>query len=227
LPALAALFAALVLVPLLFYANVLYWHGDPAWGPRYLYTALPYLVLPLGEILCRWRATAASLRVAFVALSLVSLGVQLEAISVTEWRFWYRLEVMQQRHVDAAAWSGQPFHWGATRYHYYWNVRQSPLFIQLDNVYQVLRLDAGADRYLFTGRPDPYVSNPADRYPINSLAFWWADTKHPLFGDKTRWTLALLLAGGAGLSLLGLWRATASERQSERRRSQLGVAAAG
>lgn len=227
LPALSALLAALVVVPLLFYANILYWHGDPAWGPRYLYTAVPYLVLPLGETLTRWRSTAATWKVAFLAVALVSLGVQVEAISVTEWRYWYRLEVMQQRTVHAAQWSGQPFHWGALRYHYYWNVRQSPLLIQLDNVYQVIRLDAGDRAYLFTGRPDPYVSNPAERYPINQLAFWWADTRHPLFGDRTRWALGLLLAVGAVLSLAALWRATDGVQERERGSSRLGVAAAG
>jgi hypothetical protein len=40
-------------------------------------------------------------------------------------------------------------------------------------------------------------SNPADNYPINSLAFWWADVRYPLLGDRTRYALALLLAGGA------------------------------
>ena len=37
----------------LFYANVQFWHGDPAWGPRYIYPALPFLILPLGEVFSR------------------------------------------------------------------------------------------------------------------------------------------------------------------------------
>jgi hypothetical protein len=226
-PALAALCVAMVLLPLLFYANVLYWHGDPAWGPRYLYTALPYLVLPLGEMLQRWRLTGTGLRAAVVVLVLASLGVQLAAISVTQWRSWYRLEVMQQQTASAAHWTGQPFHWGAMRYHYYWNPRQAPIFMQVDDVYQVVRIMTGDRHYLFTGKPDPYVSNPALNYPINSLSFWWLDARHPLFGNHVRWALALLLALGGVLALVALWKTTAPHRVSRSRSSRLEIAAAG
>ncbi|HET8626360.1 MAG TPA: hypothetical protein VFL91_03020 [Thermomicrobiales bacterium] len=44
---LALVAGGLVLTHLAFYARVPYWHGDVAWGPRYLDFALPLLVLPL------------------------------------------------------------------------------------------------------------------------------------------------------------------------------------
>jgi hypothetical protein len=199
--------AALVLVPLLFYANVLYWHGDPAWGPRYLYTSLPYLTLPLGEALVRWPRLHLSARAGVLLLVAAGLGLSLAAVSVTQWRFWYRLEVQEQQTVNASQWTGQPFHWGSQRYHYYWNVRQSPILMQVDDVYQVARLDVlGDTRYKLSARPDPYVSNPADNYPVNSPNFWWADVRHPLLGARTRYAIALLLAACAAMSLAGLGR---------------------
>jgi len=200
--ALATFLAALVLIPIAFYSNVLYWHGDPSWGPRYLYTAVPYLVLPLGELLIAWRFLGKLTRVAFLGLIATSLVIQVSAISVTQWRFWYRIEAIQQQSVGAAGWFGTPFHWGAQHYQYYWKVRQSPILIQLDNVYQVTRLSLGDARYRLTVQPDPLVSNPADNYAINSFAFWWTDDRHPLLGPHTRDAMALALLGCATLSLV-------------------------
>ncbi|MDQ2742357.1 MAG: phospholipid carrier-dependent glycosyltransferase [Chloroflexota bacterium] len=198
-PGLAWLFSALIVVPLLFYSNVLYWHGDPAWGPRYLYTAVPYLILPLGTLLASWRTNALPLRLAMVGLVAAGLALSVAAVSVTQWRFWYRIEAVEAR-------TSHPFHWGAQYYHYYWDVRQSPIPLQVDNLYQVIRLDLGAGRYNDLAKPSTCCSNPADNYPINSLAFWWADTRHPLLGSHTRDAIALLLAlmvAGSGSLLLG------------------------
>lgn len=205
-PALSRLFAALILIPLLFYSNILYWHGDPAWGPRYLYTSIPYLVLPLGEIFARWSRVARPLRLFTLLLIGAGIVLNVSAVSVTPWRFWYRLEVMEEH-------TSQPFAWGATHYHYYWNVAQSPIVIQLEDVYQVIRLDAFGDtQYLYTARPTVChlpvrcLSNPADNYPLNTLAFWWADARHPLLGPHVRAVLALGLAGVTALALALLWK---------------------
>ncbi|HEX5502481.1 MAG TPA: hypothetical protein VFW96_07645 [Thermomicrobiales bacterium] len=45
--AFALVAGGLIAVHLAFYARVPYWHGDVAWGPRYLDFVLPLLVLPL------------------------------------------------------------------------------------------------------------------------------------------------------------------------------------
>lgn len=190
---LAWLFIALIVVPVLFYSNVLYWHGDPAWGPRYLYTAVPYLILPVGVLIERWHAERRWLHAALIVLVAISFVFELSAVSVTQWRFWYRLEVAEKHTSD-------PFRWGASNYHYYWNATQSPIVMQLEDVYQVIRLDMGDRHYDYTARPTTLASNPADNYPINSLAFWWADVRHPLFGARVRGAIAGTLAVAAILS---------------------------
>jgi Dolichyl-phosphate-mannose-protein mannosyltransferase len=216
--------AAVVLISLAFYSTVLYWHGDPAWGPRYLYTSLPYLVLPLGEILSSWSRRAAPMKLAVIGLVAVSLVIQLSAVSVTQWRFWYRLQAAEEQ-------TAHPFSWGAYYYHYYWNVQQSPILVQMDDVLQVVRLDVLGDRrYDLVNRPmvcRPHrptpcpSSNPAELYPVNTLAFWWTDTRHPLLGARTRLALAaglLAIAGAsAGGLLLFLIRPPAGRRMPRRR----------
>jgi hypothetical protein len=201
-PTLAIICAAMVALPLLFYAAIRYWHGDPAWGPRYLYVAVPYLLLPLGEILSRWASYRFGYRALFVALAAVCVAVQVAAVSVTQWRFWYRLQAMQEQSANTNLWLGQPFRWGSQYYHYYWNVRESPILIQADDLFQVLRIMAGNQAYLESGQPDPLLSGTtAVIYPVNTLAFWWKDPLHPLLGPHTRDAIAALLALSAGASL--------------------------
>lgn len=214
----ALLFAALILLPILFYSNVLYWHGDPAWGPRYLYPALPYLVLPLGELFATWKLRRLSLRTTAAVLTVVSVGLQSAAISVTQWRFWYELEAQRQTTSDASRWSGQPFHWGANRYHYYWDAANSPIVWQLKNVYQVTRLTLGDEGYRRTLRPDPYASNPADNYPLNTFAFWWTDVRQPLLGNRLRMALASFLALTGAISLVWIFLAARAPPEDIRQR---------
>ena len=50
-PAEGLLFAALMAVYFLGYATYSHWHGDLCWGPRFIVPAVPFAVLPLGELL--------------------------------------------------------------------------------------------------------------------------------------------------------------------------------
>jgi hypothetical protein len=227
---LSTLFLALILLPTLFYSNVLYWHGDPSWGPRYLYTAVPYLILPLGEILTDWPRTRISLKSLLLVLMAGSICLNVAAVSVTQWRFWFRLQATLQQQSSAADWSGQPFHWGAQHYHYYWTPRESPILMQVDDLYQVARLQLFGDRqYLLTGHPDPYTaSSPADYYSINTPAFWWSDARHPLLGQRTRSLLAVFLAGMTALAAIVLAiRLRGQPARIERRVQESEVAALG
>lgn len=204
LPGLALVFSALVVIALGFYANVLYWHGDPAWGPRYLYPVLPYLILPLGEMLSRWRREIFSLRAVAVALIALSVGIQVAAVSVNIWRFWYRLEATQEH-------TSHKFNWGPTEYTYYSTPSESPILIQIQDVYDVVRIDAFGDtQYRLTKRPTHCtgpthcLDNPARNYPLNTLAYWWADIRHPIFDARTRAAIALalvLIAGGMSVGI--------------------------
>ena len=58
-------FASIVVVELLLFSNVIYWHGDPAWGPRYIYPTVPFLVLPLGIVLEKWESSGPGASEAF------------------------------------------------------------------------------------------------------------------------------------------------------------------
>jgi hypothetical protein len=73
----AALCGAMAAATLLFYGKVVFWHGDGAWGPRYLNMALPFMALPLVAVVERRRLRPALL----VALAL-AVPVQLGGVLV-------------------------------------------------------------------------------------------------------------------------------------------------
>lgn len=69
---------------LLFYARVPYWHGDVAWGPRYLDFVLPLLVLPLAAGIAWLGGRAKEARRAIGAMAAVVVGaaVVVQALAV-------------------------------------------------------------------------------------------------------------------------------------------------
>jgi hypothetical protein len=87
----AVLCAAMTASHFLFYAVVVFWHGDVAWGPRYLNIVLPFMALPLAPVLAVAAAGARPARTiarAAVALScLAAIPAQLggTAISMNAW----------------------------------------------------------------------------------------------------------------------------------------------
>jgi len=98
---------------LLFYSNVNYWHGDPAWGPRYLYATLPYLILPLGEVFGRWRGYRRPFRGVLAGILALSFLAQFSAATNPD-------------QVDHYSWG--------FNLNYFWTPEQSPLLLSLRGV---------------------------------------------------------------------------------------------
>lgn len=136
--ALAWLSGGLVAVAVIFYANLIYWHGDPAWGPRYLFPIVPFLVLPLGVLLERFRSLRLSTRSFIVGVLGLSLALQIVAVGVDPWRFWYRLIQYRQQ-------AGQVFRWDPGEYNYYWsrNSGLDPELYQFVSTKDVVQIGLG------------------------------------------------------------------------------------
>jgi hypothetical protein len=153
---------------ILLYAHVTYWHGDPAWGPRYIYPIVPLLTLPLGELFrrrYRWRSVVLVISALVI---LASLTIQVAAVSVSQWRTWYRVISYEEN-------EGYSWQWVASRYTYFWNPHESPLLFQLHGLYQ-LAYDTvrHSNKYeLVPPDEDPVLSGLTDQYAINQWNFWW------------------------------------------------------
>ncbi len=88
-----------ILFYLLFLSKNIYWHGDWAWGPRYLLPVTPYMVLPVGEFLDSdlWRRKIPRILVPFCLLVSLGILIQLAAISVHFQVYFFDLQI--NRHV--------------------------------------------------------------------------------------------------------------------------------
>ncbi|GAC1402538.1 MAG: hypothetical protein NVSMB52_16520 [Chloroflexota bacterium] len=168
LPALSLAMAVTCVSFILLYGYVTYWHGDPAWGPRYLYGALPFFILPLGEVL-RWRGRwTTAVRVATAGIVLISFVVQFSAVTVSPWRSWYRVISYEEN-------QGYKWDWIAARYRYHWNIHESPLNFQIHGLYQ-LAYDGllHSHKYeLVPPQEDPILDDMTLSYAINQWNLWW------------------------------------------------------
>ncbi len=105
-PRMSLLSAALAGATILMFAPLWWWHGDWAWGPRYVVVVLPYLILPLAEWFedpLRLSARVAGrlrLRHALAALLLAALAVNALGLSVNFVYYLQALRGLERVHDD-------------------------------------------------------------------------------------------------------------------------------
>jgi hypothetical protein len=185
--ALSLSWVAMTVVFVAFYGYVTFWHGDPAWGPRYLFSIVPFLTLPLGELL-RWQGNRRRVIYgATTAVVMASVLIQFSAVSVSPWRTWYRVIAYEEQ-------SGYTWQWISARYRYFWNVNESPLDYQLHGLYQ-MAYDTlgGTNRYeIVPPDEDAILDGILNQYDINSWNFWWASKELNWWMGDQKVALALL-----------------------------------
>lgn len=93
------LFAAIVAITLFTYSTFAHWHGDWAWGPRFLLPVLPFLVIPLGYLLesRRWS-------IALAALAVLGAGVQILGVAVNYGFIYWEWSRMNLSPAEAFLW---------------------------------------------------------------------------------------------------------------------------
>lgn len=195
-PALAVSFAAIVAGFIFLYANVQYWHGDPAWGPRYIFPTVPFLTLPLGELF-RIRTRLAPLAWLLTALVVgAGLTIQVSAVAVNPWRSWYRVISYEEN-------QGFKWQWIAARYRYFWNIHESPLLFQLHGLYQMTYDTVNhSNKYeIVPPDEDPILDKMTTDYAINQWGFWWASPElYWWMGDSKVLMMVIVLLSAAGAS---------------------------
>jgi hypothetical protein len=187
-------FAVMSVLIFTLYGAVTFWHGDPTWGPRYVYPIVPFLTLPLGMLLPAFRRLSWTSAITGLVIA-VSLLVQVSAVSVSEWRSWYRVIAYEEA-------KGYPWQWQASRYRYFWNPAESPLNYQLHGLYQMTY-----DALLHTSHyeivppvEDGTLDNLSFQYSINQWNFWWKSDELSWWMGRQKIVAALLILAGLGLA---------------------------
>jgi hypothetical protein len=175
-------FLLLILSYLLFLSRNVYWHGDWAWGPRYLLAITPFIILPIAELLdsVPWRKEAYFVIIPVYVVFILSIFIQTLAISVHFYNYFYHLQIDQNVQFTRAQGEGiseiiEP----PPEVHFDWT--KSPILMQWKDI---KRIGTGITKYRYVELPqDANVWEKIKAYPsMHVFDFWWI---HKYFVDRS------------------------------------------
>ncbi|MDD2580836.1 MAG: glycosyltransferase family 39 protein [Desulfuromonadaceae bacterium] len=101
----AICFITLICSYFLFYSKNIYWHGDWAWGPRYVLATLPFFIIPVGSL---FNGSSRLLKSCIYAVVAVSLLIQILAISINPIRYFIYLQLHENIQFTVAQGNDMP-----------------------------------------------------------------------------------------------------------------------
>ncbi len=169
---LAVAFISMIVLYFMFFSKNIYWHGDWAWGPRYLFVLTPFFIIPIAEIFETkiWMENDI-VRKAVYSIICVSLLVQIVAVSVnTRAYFIYLYHVKKIPFTFARGVGVQPINEPVTESYFNW--RLSPILVNAELAYAIA---SKMGNYKYTVIPESgrsYV-NIREVPELNLFDFWW------------------------------------------------------
>ena len=166
-------FILLILSYLSYLSRNVYWHGDWAWGPRYLLAITPFIILPITELLdsVRWREKTYFIIIPVYVIFVLSLLVQTLAISVHFYNYFYRLQIDHNVPFTIAKGEGVPeVYEPPAEVHFDWN--KSPILMQLKDI---KRIGTEITKYRYVEpSQNATVWERIEVYPsMHLFDFWW------------------------------------------------------
>ena len=205
MPAIA--FIVLILSYLLFLSRNKYWHGDWAWGPRYLLAVTPFVILPIAELLdsVRWRRNNPFNNFPLYVVFTLSFLIQISAVSV---HFYYYLNQLQIENVqftvvqaEGVPIIGEP----PSEIHFKW--MKSPILAQMN---YMKRIGSEITNYRYVELPqnatdiEKITAHPS----MHVFDFWWV---YMFYMDRSykgfiALLVLLIVAGICGLRMMKFCR---------------------
>jgi len=169
-------FLLLILSYLLFLSRNVYWHGDWAWGPRYLLAITPFIILPIAELLdsVRWRKKTYFVIIPVYVVFALSILIQTLAISVHFYNYFYHLQIDHKIQFTSAKGEGVPeINEPPPEVHFDWT--KSPILIHLMDA---KRIGTRITKYRYVELPqNAKVWEKIKAYPsMHVFDFWWLHT---------------------------------------------------
>src|SRR4030067_2956213 len=197
-------FILLILSYLFYLSRNVYWHGDWAWGPRYLLVITPFIIIPITELLdsVRWRKKTYFLIIPAYMVFALSILVQTLAISVHFYNYFYRLQIDHNVPFTIAKGEGVPeVYEPPPDVHFTWT--KSPILFQLKEIKRIGR-EIKKYRYVEPS-PNATVSENIEAYAsMHLFDFWWV---HAYFVNRGYIGFIalpgfLMMAGICGIQLI-------------------------
>jgi len=165
-------FILIIISYLLLLSKFVFWHGDWAWGPRYILTITPFLIIPIAEHLDSviWSGKRV-LRVTICLIFAVSFIIQLAAIIVDFNKHFLSLRFIEKvNFIEAQADGVQPVFQPSIETYFDW--QRSPIFAQFVFIRDIAK---GMKHYKYLKHPnnaplsDKFRADPV----LNIFDFWW------------------------------------------------------
>ena len=177
-------FICIILFYVLFLSKNIFWHGDMAWGPRYLLVITPFLIIPIAEVFdsAIWRIKNI-LRLAVYAIFVLSFIIQIAAVSVDFQKYFSNL----QKKVDFIKLQGDGFlliNVPPDETYFAWN--KSPILAQFRFIREISEKMKDSIYSTFPGDASIHAQR------MNIFDFWWV-YKYYIDGSYSGFVAALLL----------------------------------
>ncbi len=184
-------FILIILSYLFFLSTNLYWHGDWAWGPRYLLIITPFLIIPIAELIeSKTWGMKLSMRAFVYFLVAVSFIIQIAAVSVYFQKYFFHLMSDKNEKFSIVRGVGvQLIIEPATENYFHWH--KSPILAQFRFIYRIAH---NLNDYQFSELSKDATENETIKADprLNIFDFWWLH-KYFLNGSYSGFIEALLL----------------------------------
>lgn len=181
-------FLSTIVIYILFFAKYLYWHGDWAWGPRFLFVLTPFLVIPIVDIFeSKLWLHNNSARKAVLVLFLASLAIQTVSVSVNAYRYFMFIQTEKNVRFTVDKGDGAP-PVKEPVIETYFNWRLSPILVQAGLLYRIMLKMFTADNIApFSSTEE--ISGTNRLLLTNCLDFWW----HHIYAMNGNWLILLVV----------------------------------
>lgn len=203
-PGLGVSFILIMISYLLFLSKYLYWHGDWAWGPRFILVLTPFFIIPIAELFDSdiWKKKK-FIKIGVYFIFAVSLVIQLAAVSVDFNKYFINLQIEENVKFTVAQGDGiQPIVEPPIETYFNWH--RSPLLSQFRFIYKTA---GNMKDYRYSKPPQDATMNEmlkTDPF-YNVFDFWWV---YIYFLEKSYlgFIVALILLLSAIYAAIRLWK---------------------
>jgi hypothetical protein len=168
----AVCFICLIVSYLLFLSKNIYWHGDHAWGPRYILTLTPFFIMPLAEFFdsSKWLKKK-FIKLFAYSIFTMSFIIQIAAVSVNFEKYFVNLSFEENvEFTKASGYGVQPIVEPPIETYFDWH--RSPIIAQFRFIQSIVER---INYYEYYELPDDAsISEIIKVAPyLNVFDFWW------------------------------------------------------
>ena len=208
-------FILLIVSYLLFLSGNVYWHGDWAWGPRYLLAITPFIILPIAELLDSdlWKRKTPAFILPVCLVFVLSILIQVAAISVHFYNYFNRLHFEQNVRFTIVQGEGIP-RIVEPPPEVYFDWTKSPILAQFK---EIKKIGAEITNYRFVELPQNATNlEEIKAQPLmHMFDFWWVQMYfvHHSYAGFIVLPVFSIVAGICGFQIIRFSRRDSSQKE--------------